>query len=126
MFLDMLDIDFTNFNEKKVKINFTDIALKQINLIQENDYTLTSKSLRVQISGKECDGFRYEIGFDDKKDQDYEFSAQKLTVYMQPFTAYFCQNITIDYISDGRNDIDGFIVKNHDQDSYQGKFFKDE
>jgi len=120
-----MDIDFTDFDPKKTKIEFSNKAAEQIKLILDNDYTLTTNSLRIQISGKECDGFRYEIGFDQKKENDEIFNQELISILMQPFTAYFCQNITIDYLTDGKNDIDGFIIKNHDQGNYQGKFFKD-
>ncbi len=124
--MDMLDIDFSTFKPENVSIEITPIALNQIKLILENDFTLETQSLRIQIGGKECDGFRYEVGFDKKKENDYEFKSHDLTIFMQPFTAFYCQQITIDYLSDGRNDIDGFLIKNHHQDEYQGKFFKED
>ncbi len=120
-----MDIDFTDFDPKKTQIEFTKKANEQIKLILDNDYTLSSRLMRIQIGGKECDGFRYEVGFDSEKENDHLFELDLVNVLMQPFTAYFCQNITVDYLTDGKNDIDGFIIRNHEQKNYEGKFFKD-
>ena len=48
-----------------------DGALKQAMLMQESDFTLKGHVLRVQITGKECDGFRYSIGFTRHDEEDF-------------------------------------------------------
>ena len=42
----------------------TQKAIDEIRLILENDFTIKGKFLRVQITGKECDGFTYSVGKD--------------------------------------------------------------
>ena len=51
-------------------IHLTERAISQIKLILENDYTLKGQSLRIHISGKECDGFTYSVGFQNPIEND--------------------------------------------------------
>lgn len=110
------------------QLTITKEAINQLNLIKENDYTIQDKIVRVTISGKECDGFVYSIGFDeihpdDIVVKDITFSYE---VHMDPFTAHYLKNGKIDFVLDLENNTDGFTVINFDQDLFKGKFFKDE
>jgi Fe-S cluster assembly iron-binding protein IscA len=114
-------------------ITITQEALKQYQLIVENDFTVTGKKLRLQISGKKCEGFLYEVGLDFRKPGDIIRPAflnnspkdSVIEVFLQPFTDEYCQDVTIEYIQDFMSEIDGFNVINHNQSQYEGKFFKD-
>lgn len=114
----------------KNNISFTQQALEQIVLIIKNDFTVEGKVLRLTISGKECDGFNYDFGFDDNHPDDiveeFNYKDTSFKLARDPFTAHYFQNGKIDYKLDLQNNIDGFVVTNFNQDSFQGKFFKDE
>ena len=49
------------------KLNFTDQALNQINLITTGD---EKKFFRITVQGGGCSGFKYSFGFDSKLNVD--------------------------------------------------------
>ena len=49
------------------KLNFTDKALNQINLITKGD---EKKYFRITVQGGGCSGFKYNFGFDSKSNED--------------------------------------------------------
>ena len=49
------------------KLNFTDKALNQINLITKGD---EKKYFRITVQGGGCSGFKYNFGFDSKTNED--------------------------------------------------------
>ncbi len=115
-----------------IKLLVTDSAVRQIQVMQENDYTLEGLSFRIKIGGKGCEGFTYDTGFSEKHaddlvlTQDFPIIKFKLTVLMDPFTAFYTQELTLDYLLDTSNNEEGFIVQNAADGQHRGKFFKDE
>lgn len=110
-------------------VQFTERALKEIELMVQNDFTLKDKHFRISISGKGCDGFDYSAGFTnrDPKDTILEISgeSQKLLVLLDPFASYYLKDVSIDFIQDFENDDEGFYIQNNNQEEYSGKFWKD-
>ena len=49
------------------KLNFTDQALNQINLITKGN---DKKYFRITVQGGGCSGFKYNFGFDSKSNKD--------------------------------------------------------
>ena len=49
------------------KLNFTDQALNQINLITKGE---EKKYFRITVQGGGCSGFKYNFGFDSKYNED--------------------------------------------------------
>ena len=49
------------------KLNFTDQALNQINLITKGN---EKKFFRITVQGGGCSGFKYNFGFDTKSNED--------------------------------------------------------
>jgi len=49
------------------KLNFTNQALNQINLITKGD---KKKYFRITVQGGGCSGFKYNFGFDSKMNRD--------------------------------------------------------
>ena len=49
------------------KLNFTDQALNQINLITKGE---KNKFFRITVQGGGCSGFKYNFGFDTKSNGD--------------------------------------------------------
>ena len=49
------------------KLNFTDQALNQINIITDNQ---DKKFFRITVQGGGCSGFKYNFGFDSKSYRD--------------------------------------------------------
>lgn len=101
----------------------TDAALEQIRFIYENDFTASGKYFRIKIDGKGCDGFTYAIFLTHLLSDDVEFNRDNIPFIMDPFTAKYLKNITIDYKIDLKNNIEGFVVTNKDEKQYRGKFW---
>jgi iron-sulfur cluster insertion protein len=121
-----------NLTASDIKLFVTDSAVRQIQLMQENDYTLEGHSFRIKIGGKGCEGFTYDTGFSEFHADDlvikqsYPLIGFDLTVLIDPFTAFYTQEVTLDYLLDTSNNEEGFIVNNAADGQHRGKFFKDE
>lgn len=113
-------------------VSFSDNALSQLRLIIENDFTLKGKYFRLLISGKGCDGFTYSVGFTDWNEEDIEVVVQNtfgqemkdLQILMDPFTAFYLQKCSVDYVQDFANNNEGFSIINENQKTYSGKFWR--
>ncbi len=124
------------FKENKINPNlvaqpvvyFTERALDQLKLILENDFTLSGKYFRILVSGKGCDGFTYSAGFTDLKEDDFQVSienaSEDIVILLDPFAAFYLQESSVDFIQDLVNDIEGFVITNHLQKKYAGKFWR--
>ncbi len=115
-----------------IKFFVTDSAVRQIQVMQDNDYTLEGMSFRIKIGGKGCEGFTYDTGFSEPHPDDlmlrmsYPVIDFELTVLMDPFTAFYTQELSLDYLLDTSSNEEGFIVNNAADGQHRGKFFKDE
>lgn len=115
-----------------IKLFVTDSAVRQIQLMKQNDYTLEELFFRIKIGGKGCGGFTYETGFSSPHSDDlvitnhYSLINFELSILMDPFTAYYTQELTLDYLLDTGSNEEGFIVNNAADGQHKGKFFKDE
>ena len=111
-------------------VEMTKVAYDQLHLIKKNDFTVHEKELRVAIKGKECDGFTYEVFFDEKKPNDIpiefnkpEFGDEKIILLMDPFSAFYLSSFKVEYLFSPNEDIDGFTIINKNQEKQQGKFW---
>jgi iron-sulfur cluster insertion protein len=119
-------------NAQDLKYLVTDSAIRQIQLMQENDYTLEGMQFRIKIGGKGCGGFTYDTGFSEKHADDIEIIQSfplikfELRLLVDPFTAFYTQEATLDYLLDMTSNEEGFVVINAEDGAHKGKFFKDE
>lgn len=115
-----------------IQLLITDSAVRQILLMLENDYTLEGLSFRIKIGGKGCGGFTYDTGFSEHHPDDlvitkhYPLLKAELTVLMDPFTAFYTQEATLDYLLDTGSNEEGFVVTNSREGEHKGKFYKDQ
>lgn len=115
-----------------IKLFVTDSAVRQIQVMQLNDYTLEGLFFRIKIGGKGCEGFTYDTGFSEKHIddllivQEYPLINFTLSILMDPFTAFYTQDLTLDYLLNPASNEEGFVVKNAADGQHRGKFFKDE
>jgi Fe-S cluster assembly iron-binding protein IscA len=123
--------------EKKITVSeinlfVSDSAVRQIQLMQVNDYTLEGLEFRIKIGGKGCGGFTYDTGFSELHPDDLIIEKSfplinfNLKILMDPFTAFYTQEATLDYLLDPQNNHEGFILTNAADGDHKGKFFKDE
>lgn len=107
-----------------IQLEISQEAKNQIRLIVEHDYTLQDHYFRIQIGGKECHGFTYQLGFTTKDQNDLEIVLDNLVILMDPFTAFYTQHAKLDYALDEQGN-DGFMLTNLKESDHRGKFFKD-
>ena len=115
---------------KTPHVSATEMAVSQLELIIENDFTLKGKYLRLLISGKGCDGFTYSVGFTDLNQDDLNVpllneqgEKTSLELLMDPFTAFYLQECLVDYQQDFDHNKEGFVVQNLNQKKFAGKFW---
>lgn len=113
------------------KLMFSERAMQEWQLIKDNDFTLANQELRLEIDGKGCDGFTYAVGFtlprvDDLKVPVLDDQQQAIgkTVLIDPFSAFYLQVATVDFVQDFSQDAEGFVVVNHSQKYFAGKFWR--
>jgi len=106
-------------------IKFTENALLQLKLILENDFTISDKFFRVQITGKECDGFTYSTGFSDLHEDDFTLEIDGIKIIIDPFSAHYMKDTNIDYHQNFENDEEGFVITVIDQKDFAGKFWRE-
>jgi len=109
-------------------VMFTERALNQLKLIIQNDFTLAGKYFRLVVSGKGCEGFTYAAGFTDLQEDDFLIrianSEEDFFVIIDPFAAFYLQEASVDFIQDFNHDAEGFVITNHSQSEFKGKFWK--
>lgn len=108
------------------RLMFSERALEEYLLIEENDYTLENQLLRIEIDGKGCDGFTYAVGFSLPRVDDMKVLIEdtEKIVLIDPFSAFYLQVATVDFVQDFTQDAEGFVVVNHSQKHFAGKFWR--
>jgi iron-sulfur cluster assembly accessory protein len=109
-------------------IMFTDRALSQLKLIIDNDFTLAGKYFRIVVSGKGCEGFTYAAGFTDLNEEDFQVrianTDDEIHIVIDPFAAFYLQEASVDFVQDFEQDAEGFVIVNHAQGEFKGKFWR--
>lgn len=113
-------------NRKDFNIQLSQAALNQIKLIKENDFTLEGMFFRLKIGGKGCDGFTYDTGFSERLEDDIALKFDDIEIIIDPFTAHYCKEGSLDFLLNPSSNEDGFVFMNFNEGDYHGKFFKDE
>jgi iron-sulfur cluster assembly protein len=83
-------------------VTFTESAIKQLLLIQEQEEISADHGLRVGVKGGGCSGFSYVLGFDQKNEKDEVYEIDGLTVLMEKAHAIYLIGMQIDWL-DGLN-----------------------
>lgn len=109
-------------------IMFTERALSQLKLIIDNDFTLAGKYFRIVVSGKGCEGFTYAAGFTDLNEDDFQVrianTDDEIYVVIDPFAAFYLREASVDFVQDFEQDAEGFVIVNHAQGEFKGKFWR--
>lgn len=106
------------------RIKLTEAAGRQLSLMFSTDPVFKSKVLRIQITSKGCDGFKYALGITESLENDFEIDFYDFKLNLDPFCAYYLQDGVVDYQIDPTSNDDGFIIQNINQDKFRGKFWK--
>jgi len=90
-------------------ILFTDSAADKVKQLVDEEGNPELK-LRVFVQGGGCSGFQYGFQFDEKRDDDNVLELSDITVVVDPQSATYLRDSTVDYVEDFRGA--GFSVTN--------------
>ena len=80
-------------------ITLTDGAVKQLQLIRDQQGLDPEHGLRVGVKGGGCSGFSYILGFDKPTDKDDTFEINGMKVLMEKSHAIYLLGIEIDWLN---------------------------
>ena len=79
-------------------LEFTPTAIDKIMDIIYAEKDLEEAAARVAVVGGGCSGFSYDISFiDNKNDDDQIFEFDNVTVYVDPMSMQYLNNVIVDY-----------------------------
>ena len=100
----------TPSGEMKPLLALTDKAIDKVKYFAQSMPDSQGKPLRVFVQGGGCSGFQYGFTFDEKKDGDAVMEQGGVTVLVDPQSAQYLKDATIDFVEDMRGA--GFSVTN--------------
>jgi iron-sulfur cluster insertion protein len=100
----------TPSGEMKPLLLLTDKAVDKVKYFAQSMPDSQGKPLRVFVQGGGCSGFQYGFTFDEKKDGDAVMEQGGVTVVVDPQSAQYLKDATVDFVEDMRGA--GFSVTN--------------
>ncbi len=100
----------TPTGEVKPLLSLTDAAIEKVKYFATSMPDSEGKPLRIFVQGGGCSGFQYGFQFDEKKDDDNVIEQGGITVLVDPQSATYLKDCTVNYVEDFRGA--GFSVEN--------------
>jgi iron-sulfur cluster insertion protein len=100
----------TGITEAKPFLSLTDAAVEKVKYFAKTMPDSEGKPLRIFVSGGGCSGFQYGFQFDEKHEDDNVLETGGVTVVVDPQSATYLRESTVDYVEDFRGA--GFSVTN--------------
>jgi iron-sulfur cluster insertion protein len=100
----------TPITEPKPMLSLTEAAVAKVKFFAQTMPDSQGKPLRVFVQGGGCSGFQYGFTFDEKKDGDNVLEQDGITILVDPQSATYLKDSTVDYVEDFRGA--GFSVTN--------------
>jgi iron-sulfur cluster assembly accessory protein len=100
----------TPTGEVKPLLTLTDAAVEKVKYFATSMPDSEGKPLRIFVQGGGCSGFQYGFQFDEKKDDDNVIQQGGITVLVDPQSAGYLKDCTVNYVEDFRGA--GFSVEN--------------
>ncbi|MGH9315959.1 MAG: iron-sulfur cluster insertion protein ErpA [Thermoanaerobaculia bacterium] len=100
----------TPSGESKPLLTLTEAAIEKVKYFAKTMPDSLNKPLRAFVKGGGCSGFEYGFTFDEKHDEDHVMEQGGITVVVDPQSATYLKDSTLDYVEDFRGA--GFSVKN--------------
>ncbi len=94
----------------KPLLTLTDAAIAKVKYFAGSMPDSENKPLRVFVQGGGCSGFQYGFTFDAKKEDDAVLEQGGITVVVDPQSAIYLKDATVNYVEDFRGA--GFSVEN--------------
>ena len=92
-----------------INLEVTSKAIEKIKAFQAADNG-SHNAFRIYVQGGGCSGFEYGFSLDNPTDQDHVSDKGGVKIVIDPFSAPYIENATVDYHEDFRGA--GFQVKN--------------
>src|ERR1700716_3041547 len=86
--------------DNKPLLSLTDAAIAKVKYFAETMPDSQNKPLRVFVQGGGCSGFQYGFTFDEKKEGDAVFEQGGVTVVVDPQSAMYLKDATVNYVED--------------------------
>ena len=96
--------------QDKPLLSLTDAAIAKVKFFAGSMPESENKPLRVFVQGGGCSGFQYGFTFDEKKENDNVLEQGGITVVVDPQSAIYLKDATVNYVEDFRGA--GFSVEN--------------
>jgi iron-sulfur cluster assembly accessory protein len=96
--------------ETKPLLSMTDAAIQKVKYFAGSMTDAQGKPLRIFVQGGGCSGFQYGFTFDEKRGDDNTWEQGGVTIVVDPQSATYLKDSTVDYIEDFRGA--GFSVTN--------------
>jgi iron-sulfur cluster assembly accessory protein len=100
----------TGITEKTPLLALTPAAVEKVKYFAKSMPDSEGKPLRIFVHGGGCSGFQYGFQFDEKRDDDNVLELSDITVVVDPQSATYLRDSTVDYVEDFRGA--GFSVTN--------------
>jgi iron-sulfur cluster insertion protein len=100
----------TGITEGKLLLSLTDAAVEKVKYFAKTMPDSENKPLRIFVGGGGCSGFQYGFQFDEKREGDNVLELSGITVVVDPQSATYLRDSTVDYVEDFRGA--GFSVTN--------------
>ena len=94
----------------KPLLTLTDAAIEKVKFFASTMPDSTNKPLRIFVQGGGCSGFQYGFQFDEKKEGDNVLEQGGIQVLVDPQSATYLKDATVNYVEDFRGA--GFAVEN--------------
>jgi iron-sulfur cluster insertion protein len=96
--------------ENKPLLALTDAAINKVKYFAGSMADAAGKPLRIFVQGGGCSGFQYGFTFDEKRDTDNAWEQGGVSIVVDPQSATYLKDATVDYVEDFRGA--GFSVQN--------------
>jgi iron-sulfur cluster assembly accessory protein len=102
----------SSVQQPMVVVNVTPVAAGEVKrFMQQEGVAETQGGLRVSVQPGGCSGFRYGLLIEEQPaDDDIILDQEGFRVFVDPFSAQYLNNVTIDYVSSMQGS--GFTFKN--------------
>ena len=100
----------TGISTPKPLLSMTDAAIEKVKYFAKSMPDSENKPLRIFVHGGGCSGFQYGFQFDEQHDGDNVMEFAGITVLVDPQSATYLRDSTVDYVEDFRGA--GFSVTN--------------
>jgi len=100
----------TPITAPKSMLSLTEAAVAKVKHFAQTMPDSLGKPLRVFVQGGGCSGFQYGFTFDEKRDNDNVMEQDGITILVDPQSAMYLKDSTVDYVEDFRGA--GFSVQN--------------